>query len=140
VPQRGSVDWDFPTSVLDVVLMGRYGHLGWLRRPGRADREAAIAALARVGMDALARRQISQLSGGQQQRVAIARALVRDVAVILADEPTAALDQGTGRAVMDLLKRLNRERGITFVFSTHDDRILAAADRVVHLADGRIAS
>jgi putative ABC transport system ATP-binding protein len=80
------------------------------------------------------------MSGGQQQRVAIARALVRDVRVVLADEPTAALDQVTGRAVMDLLKRLNRDRGITFVFSTHDPRILAAADRVVHLADGRIAS
>jgi putative ABC transport system ATP-binding protein len=79
------------------------------------------------------------MSGGQQQRVAIARALVRDVRVVLADEPTAALDQVTGRAVMDLLKRLNRDRGITFVFSTHDPRILAAADRVVRLTDGRIA-
>jgi len=78
VPQRGSVDWDFPTDVLDVVLMGRYGHLGWLRRPARADREAALDAVRRVEMDAFAHRQISQLSGGQQQRVILARALVQD--------------------------------------------------------------
>src|SRR3712207_8290361 len=76
VPQRGTVDWDFPTSVLDVVMMGRYGALGWLRRPGRAEREAALTALDKVGMTDFAQRQISQLSGGQQQRVFLARALV----------------------------------------------------------------
>jgi putative ABC transport system ATP-binding protein len=78
------------------------------------------------------------MSGGQRQRVAIARALVRDADVILADEPTAALDQATGSAVMDLMRRLNHERGVTFVFSTHDPRILAAADRVVQLTDGTV--
>ena len=75
VPQRGSVDWDFPTDALDVVLMGRYGHLGWLKRPGAADREVALHCLEQVGMADFAHRQISQLSGGQQQRVFLARAL-----------------------------------------------------------------
>src|SRR5690606_7406018 len=69
VPQRGSVDWDFPTSALDIVMMGRYGHLGWIKRPGKHEREVAMQALTQVGMEAFARRQISQLSGGQQQRV-----------------------------------------------------------------------
>src|SRR5690606_8558461 len=78
VPQRGSVDWDFPTNVLDVVEMGRYGALGWLRRPGRAERERALQALRQVGMEEFAERQISQLSGGQQQRVFLARALAQD--------------------------------------------------------------
>src|SRR5688572_12660935 len=78
VPQRGSVDWDFPTSVLDVVLMGRYGRLGWVRRPGPEDRAAARQALEHVGMAELEGRQISQLSGGQQQRVFLARALVQE--------------------------------------------------------------
>ncbi len=103
-------------------------------------RRRTLAALAAVGIAEEAGRRPQRMSGGQRQRVAIARALVRDVGVVLADEPTAALDQATGSAVMDLLKRLNRERGVTFIFSTHDPRILAAADRVLHLADGRIAS
>ncbi|MGH7419737.1 MAG: ATP-binding cassette domain-containing protein, partial [Candidatus Rokuibacteriota bacterium] len=77
-------------------------------------------------------------SGGQQQRVAVARALARDPHVILADEPTAALDHVTGLALVDLMKRLNRERGTTFVFSTHDPKVLAAADRVVRLEDGTV--
>ena len=108
--------------------------------PSAERRRRTLAALAAVGIVDLAGRRPQRMSGGQQQRVAVARALVRGVGVVLADEPTAALDQATGRAVMDLLKRLNRDRGIAFVFSTHDPRILAAADRVVHLADGRIAS
>jgi len=107
--------------------------------PSAERRRRTLAALAAVGIADQAGRRPQRMSGGQQQRVAVARALVRDVGVILADEPTAALDQTTGRSVMDLLKRLNRDRGITFIFSTHDPRILAAADRVVHLADGRIA-
>jgi putative ABC transport system ATP-binding protein len=107
----------------------------------RAERcRRTLDALAAVGIADQADRRPQRMSGGQQQRVAIARALVRDVSVVLADEPTAALDQPTGCAVIHLLKRLNRDRGITFIFSSHDPRILAAADRVVHLADGRIAS
>jgi putative ABC transport system ATP-binding protein len=107
--------------------------------PSAERRRRTLEALAAVGIADQAGRRPQRMSGGQQQRVAIARALVRDVGVVLADEPTAALDQTTGHTVMDLLKRLNRDRGITFIFSTHDPRILAAADRVVHLADGRIA-
>ena len=107
--------------------------------PSAERRRRTLEALAAVGITEQAGQRPQRMSGGQQQRVAIARALVRDVGVVLADEPTAALDQTTGRAVMDLLKRLNRDRGITFIFSTHDPRVLAAADRVVHLTDGRIA-
>ena len=119
VPQRGSVDWDFPTSVLDVVLMGRYGRLGWIRRPRRADREAARAALEQVGMEALAGRQISQLSGGQQQRVFVARALVQDAEVYLMDEPFQGVDAATELAIVALLRTL-RERGKTIVAVHHD--------------------
>jgi putative ABC transport system ATP-binding protein len=106
--------------------------------PSAERRRRTLEALAAVGIAEQAGQRPQRMSGGQQQRVAVARALVRDVDVVLADEPTAALDQATGRAVMDLLKRLNRDRGITFIFSTHDPRVLAAADRVVHLTDGRI--
>jgi putative ABC transport system ATP-binding protein len=106
--------------------------------PAAERRRRTLEALAAVRIAAQAGQRPQRMSGGQQQRVAIARALVRDVDVVLADEPTAALDQATGRAVMDLLKRLNRDRGITFLFSTHDPRVLTAADRVVHLTDGRI--
>jgi manganese/zinc/iron transport system ATP- binding protein len=119
VPQRGSVDWDFPTDVLDVVLMGRYGRLGWVRRPRRGDRDAAHEALAQVGMDAYARRQISQLSGGQQQRVFLARALVQDAEVYLMDEPFQGVDATTERAIVTLLREL-RARGKTIVAVHHD--------------------
>ncbi|MGL6280747.1 MAG: metal ABC transporter ATP-binding protein [Gaiella sp.] len=119
VPQRGSVDWDFPTDVLDVVLMGRYGHLGWLRRPGRAEREAALDALRRVEMDAFAARQISQLSGGQQQRVFLARALVQDAELYLMDEPFQGVDATTERAIVEILRTL-RGAGKTIVAVHHD--------------------
>jgi manganese/zinc/iron transport system ATP- binding protein len=119
VPQRGTVDWDFPTSVLDVVQMGRYGALGWIRRPGRAERERALAALRSVGMEELAGRQISQLSGGQQQRVFLARALVQDADVFLMDEPFQGVDATTERAVVELLRSL-REARKTVVAVHHD--------------------
>src|SRR5262249_22065092 len=95
VPQRGTVDWDFPTTVKDVVLMGPEGHLGCLRGRGREQRDAAMSALARVGMADFADRQISQLSGGQQQRVFLARALVRDARVYFMDEPLQGVDAVT---------------------------------------------
>jgi manganese/zinc/iron transport system ATP- binding protein len=119
VPQRGSVDWDFPADVLDVVLMGRYGHLGWLRRPGRGERRAALDALEQVGMGPFAHRQISQLSGGQQQRVFLARALVQDAELYLMDEPFQGVDATTERAIVELLQAL-RARGRTIVAVHHD--------------------
>jgi len=119
VPQRGSVDWDFPTSVLDVVMMGRYGELGWLRRPGQADRQLAMEALEKVAMQDFAARQISQLSGGQQQRVFLARALVQQADLYFMDEPFQGVDAKTERAIIDLLKDL-RSAGKTVVVVHHD--------------------
>jgi len=119
VPQRTSVDWDFPTTALDVVMMGRYGHLGWFRRPGAGERRRAIAALGEVGIADLAERQISQLSGGQQQRVFLARALVQEAEVYFLDEPMAGVDATTERAIVRLLKGL-RDRGKTVIVVHHD--------------------
>jgi manganese/zinc/iron transport system ATP- binding protein len=119
VPQRGSVDWDFPTSVLDVVMMGRYGELSWFRRPGRDDRERALEALEKVGMARYAGRQISQLSGGQQQRTFLARALVQDAQIYFMDEPFQGVDATTERAIVDLLKEL-RAAGKSVVVVHHD--------------------
>lgn len=119
VPQRESVDWDFPTDALDVVLMGTYGRLGWVRRPGRAERERALACLEMVGMADFARRQISQLSGGQQQRVFLARALAQDAALYLMDEPFAGVDAATEKAIVSLLNNLKNE-GKTVLVVHHD--------------------
>ena len=119
VPQRGSVDWDFPTSVLDVVTMGLYGKLGWFRRPGRQERELALHALDQVSMADFANRQISQLSGGQQQRTFLARALVQDAQIYFMDEPFAAVDAVTERAIVAILREL-RERGKTVLVVHHD--------------------
>jgi manganese/zinc/iron transport system ATP- binding protein len=119
VPQRESVDWDFPCSVLDIVLMGRYGRLGWFRRPAPADRIAALEALARVGMAEYRDRQISRLSGGQQQRTFLARALVQEADLYLMDEPFAGVDAVTERAIVTLLHDL-RDSGRTVVCVHHD--------------------
>jgi manganese/zinc/iron transport system ATP- binding protein len=124
VPQRGTVDWDFPTSVLDVVLMGTYGRLGWFRRPGAAERKAALEALAKVGMTEFAGRQIAQLSGGQQQRVFLARALVQDAAVYIMDEPFQGVDATTEQAIVMLLQDL-RAAGRTVVVVHHDLQTVA---------------
>lgn len=119
VPQRGSVDWDFPTSPLDVVLMGRYGRIGLLKRPKKADVEMAKAALTKVGMHDYAKRQISQLSGGQQQRVFLARALCQNADIYFMDEPFAGVDAATERAIMTLLAEL-KEKGKTVLVVHHD--------------------
>ena len=119
VPQRGSVDWDFPTSVLDVVMMGLYGKLGWFRRPGRQQRELALQALEHVGLVDLVDRQISQLSGGQQQRAFLARALVQDAQIYFMDEPFAAVDAITERAIVNILRQL-KDRGKTVIVVHHD--------------------
>jgi manganese/zinc/iron transport system ATP- binding protein len=140
VPQRGSVDWDFPTSVLDVVLMGTYGKLGWVRRPGAEDKAAAHEALAQVGMTELAGRQISQLSGGQQQRVFLARALVQHAEVYFMDEPFQGVDATTEKAIVELLRAL-RERGKTVVAVHHDlQTVPEYFDQVTLLNVRRIAS
>ncbi|MFM9105961.1 MAG: metal ABC transporter ATP-binding protein [Chloroflexota bacterium] len=106
VPQRTSVDWDFPASAFDVVLMGRYGRLGWLRRPGREDRAVARACLERVGMAELGDRQIGELSGGQQQRVFLARALAQEADLFLMDEPFTGVDAATESAIAAVLREL----------------------------------
>lgn len=119
VPQRGSVDWDFPTNALDVVMMGRYGSLGWIKRPGKQERDMALEALAKVGMQDYAERQISQLSGGQQQRVFLARALVQDAQIYFMDEPFQGVDATTERAIVTLLQDL-RAAGKTVIVVHHD--------------------
>ena len=140
VPQRGSVDWDFPTSVLDVVMMGRYRHLGWIRRPGQDERERAMEALDKVGMVKYADRQISQLSGGQQQRTFLARALVQEAHVYFMDEPFQGVDATTERAIVVLLKEL-RQRGKTVVVVHHDlQTVPEYFDSVMLLNVRRIAS
>lgn len=119
VPQRSAVDWDFPTTVQDVVMMGLYGQLGWLRWPGRKERRRAMEALESVGMEAFAGRQINQLSGGQQQRVFLARAMVQDADVLFLDEPMAGVDATTEKAVVALLQEL-RDAGKTIIVVHHD--------------------
>jgi len=119
VPQRGSVDWDFPTNALDVVMMGLYRKVGWVRRPGKGERDRALEALDKVGMADFAGRQISQLSGGQQQRVFLARALVQDARVYFMDEPFQGVDAITERAIVGLLQDL-RAAGKTVVVVHHD--------------------
>lgn len=119
VPQRGSVDWDFPTNVFDVVMMGRYGNLGWFKRPEKIDKELTMEAIEKVGMTEFAKRQISQLSGGQQQRVFLARALVQDAEIYFMDEPFQGVDAKTEEAIIGLLKDL-RSNGKTVVVVHHD--------------------
>src|SRR3989338_5320733 len=118
VPQRGSVDWDFPTTVLDVVMMGRYGHWGWIKRPGPKEKNLAIQCLEKVGMADFLNRQISQLSGGQQQRVFIARAFIQDAPVYLMDEPFAGVDAVTEKSIVSLLREL-KQNGKTVICVHH---------------------
>lgn len=119
VPQRETVDWDFPVSAQEVVAMGLYRKLGWCRPVGRREHKQARAALAQVGLDDYASRQISQLSGGQQQRVFLARALAQDADLYLMDEPFASVDAATERAIVEVLREL-RSRGRTVVCVHHD--------------------
>ena len=119
VPQKGSVDWDFPTTVKDVVLMGTYGQLGWIRRPGAQQKREAEKAIEKVGLSDFSMRQISQLSGGQQQRVFLARALVQDASVYFMDEPFQGVDATTEKAIINILKEL-RQKGKTVIVVHHD--------------------
>lgn len=119
VPQRESVDWDFPVSALDVVCMGRYRRIGWCRPVSRWHKQAAMGALERVGMADLAKRQIAQLSGGQQQRVFLARALAQEADLYFMDEPFAGVDAATERAIIEVLRQL-RDSGKTVIVVHHD--------------------
>ncbi|GAB2536642.1 metal ABC transporter ATP-binding protein [Gracilibacillus alcaliphilus] len=119
VPQRGSVDWDFPTNALDVVTMGLYGKIGFFRIPMKKDKQKAFEALEKMGMSAYANRQISQLSGGQQQRVFLARALVQEADLYFMDEPLAGVDASTEKAIMAILEELKKQ-GKTVMVVHHD--------------------
>ncbi len=138
VPQRESVDWDFPVNVLDVVLMGRYGRLGLLKKPSKDDKDIAMACLEKVKMSPYANRQIANLSGGQQQRVFLARALAQESDLYFMDEPFAGVDAATETAIIEILQEL-KNRGKTLLVVHHDlptakqyfDRLLLLNMRLV---------
>ncbi len=133
VPQTGSVNWDFPTTVLDVVTMGQYVHLGWIKRPAKRERQLAMAALQKMGMADFANRQISQLSGGQRQRVFLARAICQDADLYIMDEPLAGVDRKTEGIIMDLLKQFQKNDK-TVVAVHHDlNSLQAYFDHVIVL-------
>lgn len=138
VPQHEGVDWSFPATVRDVVMMGRIRQIGWLRWPGRAQWDAVDVALERVGMADLGDRQIGELSGGQRRRVFIARALAQEAKILLLDEPFSGVDAGAQASLMDVLDGLNTE-GMTIILCTHDlalafkrfDRVLALHQQLI---------
>ncbi|MFN3525534.1 MAG: manganese/iron ABC transporter ATP-binding protein [Paracoccus sp. (in: a-proteobacteria)] len=140
VPQAEEVDWSFPVLVEDVVMMGRYGHMGLMRRARAADRVAVTAALARVGIEDMRLRQIGELSGGQKKRVFLARALAQDARVILLDEPFTGVDVDTERRIIDLLGQM-RDEGRVMLVSTHDlGAVPEYCDRVVMVKGTVLAS
>lgn len=139
VPQRGVIDWDFPVLVRDVVIMGRFGRIGWFRRPGKTDRSIAADALERVGMTEFAERQIGQLSGGQQQRVFLARALAQEADVLLLDEPFVGVDAATEEAIFGLLDDARGE-GKTVVVVNHDLGAVSRHFELVLLLNGRVVA
>jgi len=124
IPQREEVDWRFPVTVADVVMMGRFGRLGWLRNPGKIDHEVVQACLAQMGIAHLAQRSIGGLSGGQQQRVFLARALAQEPHILLMDEPFTGIDAATQEATLALLDQL-QARDVTVIVSTHDLNLAA---------------
>lgn len=119
VPQRGSVDWDFPTTVSDVVEMGRYGKVGWLKKVKKIDKDKVKEAIHQVEMEEFSERQISQLSGGQQQRVFLARALVQEAEIYFMDEPFQGVDNKTEKSIINILKKL-RDENKTVIVVHHD--------------------
>ena len=119
VPQRSEIDWNFPIDVLDVVLMGTYGKLGWFKRPGRKELDSAMISLEKVGMEEFVKRQIGELSGGQQQRVFLARALAQEAEIYLMDEPFQGVDASSEKAIINILKML-QESGKTVIVIHHD--------------------
>ena len=139
VPQREEVDWRFPVTVFDVVMMGRYGRLGWLKQPGRRDREAVMHCLGQVGMSDLAGRSIGDLSGGQQQRVFLARALAQEPHILMMDEPFTGVDVMTQEALLDVIEGLQQSH-ITVLVSTHDLRLSASRFERVLLLNRRVVA
>jgi manganese/zinc/iron transport system ATP- binding protein len=119
VPQKGSVDWDFPTTVEDVALMGTYGKLGWIRRPGKNERNLTSEAIEKTGLSEFKNRQINMLSGGQQQRVFLARALVQEAQLYFLDEPFQGVDVTTEKTIVNILKDL-KKLGKTIIVVHHD--------------------
>ena len=140
MPQAAQVDWDFPTTVRDVVAMGTYGRLGWWRRPGAAERRSVEAALESVGIPDLAGRQISELSGGQKQRTFVARILAQDPDLYIMDEPFAGVDAASERAIVDVLLGL-RQAGKTIIIVHHDlSTVRRFCSWATLLSDGSLVS
>ncbi len=138
-PQAELADWDFPATVGDVVMMGRFGRIGLLRRPKAADRDAVASALAQVGLEALARRQIGELSGGQQRRMLIARALAQEADLLLLDEPMVGLDATTQHDLLALFETL-RNAGKTLLVATHDLSCVAGCFDLTLLLNRRLVA
>ena len=140
VPQRESVDWDFPASVMDVVMMGRYSKLGLFKRPRKADRDVAQDCLKKVGLEALSNRQISQLSGGQQQRTFLARALAQQADIYFMDEPFAGVDAATEKAIINLLREMTNANKTVIVVHHDLQSVTQYFDWVVLLNTRLVAS
>lgn len=139
VPQVHNIDPRMPVNVKEVVMMGRYGQLGMLRRPGGPDRQVVEKMLRLVGMTHLAERPIGHLSGGEQQRVAIARALAQEPEILLLDEPTTGLDRRARTEIMHMVHEIHRDRGLTTLMVTHEHKTAAAlCNRVILMKEGRV--
>ena len=144
IPQSGSVNWDFPTTVLDVVMMGRYTHLGLFKRPGKKERELALKALEKMKMTDFSDRQISELSGGQRQRVFLARAIAQDALIYFMDEPLQGVDIKTESIIVETMREFKKE-GKTIIVVHHDlstleeyfDHVVIVNKQLI--ADGRVA-
>ncbi len=137
VPQREEVDWKFPVTVADVVMMGRYGKLGWLRKPSKADQEVVRESLTHLGVADLWNKSIGELSGGQQQRVFLARAVAQEPHILLMDEPFTGVDITTQETTLNLLETL-RERSVTAIISTHDLNLAASRFDYILLLNKRV--
>jgi ABC-type Mn2+/Zn2+ transport system ATPase subunit len=140
VAQAQNIDPRMPVNVREVVMMGRYGAMGIFHRPGKADWKIVDEMLDLVGMKYLSSRPIGHLSGGEQQRVAIARAIAKNPSMFLADEPTGQLDSRSGEEIINILKSLHAEQGITVLMVTHDANIASHCQRIVHVKDGEIVT
>lgn len=137
VPQREEVDWRFPVTVADVVMMGRYGQIGWLRRPNASDRKIVMRSLEQMGIAHLANRPIGDLSGGQQQRAFLARALAQEPHILLMDEPFTGVDVTTQEATLELLDNL-KHADVTVLVSTHDLNMAAQRFETILLLNRRL--